>query len=98
MRQKALAWGKIAKTYASRGDFRAAINILESEVVPVSIKLGDEAGLVYDRAQLAVWLYDQDPARAAALFHQALTAARRMRLSAATQIESAMSQRGIPTK
>jgi len=95
-RQKALAWGKIAQIYAARGDYRTAINVLESEVVPVAIKLGDETNLVGHRAQLAIWLYDQDSARATTLFQQSLTAARRMRPPVVPQIESLMKEHGIP--
>jgi hypothetical protein len=62
------------------------------------MQLNDQAGLVFNRAQLAVWLYGRDPAstaRAIDLFQQALAAARRMRLGVASQIESIMKDLGL---
>ncbi len=99
VRARAVTLGQIADVLARRGELDEALRLYREEALPVYERLDDQRELLVCRANIAVMLLrrnqSDDRAQAESLLRQALTAARRMRLPEAAQIEAFMRQRGF---
>ncbi len=91
--------GQIADILQARGQLDEALNIRQTQQLPVYEKLGDVRSLLVGRAKLAMLLWQMDAAanapRVQELLCLALTDARRLRIPEAGIIENILSQMGL---
>lgn len=99
LKESAYTLGAYADILQARGQLDEALNIRQTEQLPVYEKLGDVRSLLVGRAKLAILLWQMDAAvnagRIQELLCLALNDARRLRIPEAEQIESILEQMGL---